>query len=65
MPTVSQVRSDGAGRRRQLWSRYQLIACGFGVGMLLEMDKAALSQLLTDRTMLEGAVEKAQAALDS
>ncbi|CAM9108121.1 unnamed protein product [Lampetra planeri] len=34
-------------------------------GMLLEMDKAALCQLLTDRTMLEGAVEKAQAALDS
>ncbi|XP_071009565.1 uncharacterized protein [Oncorhynchus clarkii lewisi] len=34
-------------------------------GMLLEMDPAALRQMLSDRTMLEGAVQKAQAALES
>ncbi|XP_021458889.2 uncharacterized protein LOC110523983 isoform X1 [Oncorhynchus mykiss] len=34
-------------------------------GMLLEMDPAALRQMLNDRTMLEGAVQKAQAALES
>ncbi|KAL6096690.1 uncharacterized protein ACO6RY_05955 [Pungitius sinensis] len=34
-------------------------------GMLLEMDPAALHQLLSDHTMLKGAVQKAQAALDS
>ncbi|XP_029300630.1 uncharacterized protein LOC115016748 [Cottoperca gobio] len=34
-------------------------------GMLLEMEPAALHQLLTDPTMLEAAVHKAQAALDS
>ncbi|XP_040053772.2 uncharacterized protein LOC120831921 [Gasterosteus aculeatus] len=34
-------------------------------GMLLEMDPAALHQLLRDHTMLEVAVQKAQAALDS
>ncbi|XP_044031209.1 uncharacterized protein LOC122866086 [Siniperca chuatsi] len=34
-------------------------------GMLLEMDPAALQQLLSDHTMLEGAVQKAQAALDT
>ncbi|XP_019133924.2 uncharacterized protein LOC104924493 isoform X1 [Larimichthys crocea] len=34
-------------------------------GMLLEMDRAALQQLLGDRTMLEVAVRKAQAALDT
>lgn len=33
--------------------------------MLLEMDRAALQQLLSDRTMLEVAVRKAQAALDT
>ncbi|XP_029513488.1 uncharacterized protein LOC115128013 isoform X1 [Oncorhynchus nerka] len=35
------------------------------IGMLLEMDPAALRQMLSDRTMLEGAVQKAQAALES
>ncbi|KAM3599768.1 uncharacterized protein V6R79_011108 [Siganus canaliculatus] len=34
-------------------------------GMLLEMDPAALQQLLTDHTMLEVAVQKAQSALDT
>ncbi|XP_041667336.1 uncharacterized protein LOC121525406 [Cheilinus undulatus] len=34
-------------------------------GMLLEMDPAALQQLLSDHTMLEVAVGKAQAALDT
>ncbi|XP_045923386.1 uncharacterized protein LOC123982075 isoform X1 [Micropterus dolomieu] len=34
-------------------------------GMLLEMDPTALQQLLSDHTMLEGAVQKAQAALDT
>ncbi|XP_070781180.1 uncharacterized protein [Enoplosus armatus] len=34
-------------------------------GMLLEMDPAALQQLLSDHTKLEGAVQKAQAALDT
>ncbi|KAG8010563.1 hypothetical protein GBF38_009678 [Nibea albiflora] len=34
-------------------------------GMLLEMDRAVLQQLLSDRTMLEAAVRKAQAALDT
>ncbi|XP_037339857.1 uncharacterized protein LOC119226257 [Pungitius pungitius] len=34
-------------------------------GMLLEMDPAALHQLLSDHTMLKVAVQKAQAALDS
>lgn len=34
-------------------------------GMLLEMDPAALQQLLSDHTMLEVAVQKAQAALDT
>ncbi|XP_040013908.1 uncharacterized protein LOC120806628 isoform X1 [Xiphias gladius] len=34
-------------------------------GMLLEMDPAALQQLLSDHTMLEAAVQKAQAALDT
>ncbi|KAM8871995.1 uncharacterized protein ACB058_004094 isoform 2-T2 [Synchiropus picturatus] len=34
-------------------------------GMLLEMDSAALLQLLTDRSMLQAAVEKAQTVLDS
>ncbi|KAM6902435.1 uncharacterized protein FYW49_016060 [Xenentodon cancila] len=33
-------------------------------GMLLEMDPAVLKQLLSDRTMLEAAVQKAQTALD-
>ena len=33
--------------------------------MLLEMDPAALKQLLSDRTMLEVAVQKAQSALDT
>lgn len=32
--------------------------------MLLEMDPAALQQLLSDHTMLEVAVQKAQRALD-
>lgn len=35
------------------------------VGMLLEMDPAALQQLLSDHTTLEVAVQKAQAALDT
>lgn len=35
------------------------------VGMLLEMDSAALQQLLGDHSMLAKAVQKAQAALDS
>nr|XP_020509017.1 uncharacterized protein LOC109998490 isoform X1 [Labrus bergylta] len=34
-------------------------------GMLLEMDPAALQQLLSDNTMLKVAVQKAQAALDT
>ncbi|XP_047425255.1 uncharacterized protein LOC124996375 [Mugil cephalus] len=34
-------------------------------GMLLEMDPAVLQQLLCDQSMLEVAVQKAQAALDS
>ncbi|XP_051267827.1 uncharacterized protein LOC127370120 [Dicentrarchus labrax] len=34
-------------------------------GMLLEMDPAALQQLLSDHTMLEVAVQKARAALDT
>lgn len=34
-------------------------------GMLLEMDPAALQQLLSDPTVLEVAVQKAQAALDA
>ncbi|XP_069025566.1 polyadenylate-binding protein 1-A [Embiotoca jacksoni] len=34
-------------------------------GMLLEMDPAALQQLLRDHTMLKVAVQKAQAALDT
>lgn len=34
-------------------------------GMLLEMDPAALQQLLSDHKMLEVAVQKAQAALDT
>ncbi|XP_060917686.1 uncharacterized protein LOC132992435 [Labrus mixtus] len=34
-------------------------------GMLLEMDPAALQQLLGDNTMLKVAVQKAQAALDT
>uniref|UniRef100_A0A3Q3VT11 PABC domain-containing protein n=1 Tax=Mola mola TaxID=94237 RepID=A0A3Q3VT11_MOLML len=34
-------------------------------GMLLEMDPVALQQLLGDRTVLLGAVQKAQAALDN
>ncbi|XP_008280999.1 uncharacterized protein LOC103357997 [Stegastes partitus] len=34
-------------------------------GMLLEMEPAALQQLLSDHTMLEVAVQKAQAALDT
>lgn len=34
-------------------------------GMLLEMDPAALQQLLSDHTVLEVAVQKAQAALDT
>ncbi|XP_034403539.1 uncharacterized protein LOC117740961 [Cyclopterus lumpus] len=34
-------------------------------GMMLEMDPAALQQLLRDHTMLEVAVHKAQAALDT
>lgn len=34
-------------------------------GMLLEMDPAALQQLLSDHSMLEVAVQKAQAALDT
>ncbi|KAM8742996.1 uncharacterized protein AB9X84_017468 [Acanthopagrus schlegelii] len=34
-------------------------------GMLLEMDPAALKQLLSDRTVLEVAVQKAQSALDT
>ncbi|KAM4527130.1 uncharacterized protein PAE49_024090 [Odontesthes bonariensis] len=34
-------------------------------GMLLEMDPTALQQLISDRTMLEVAVQKAQAALDT
>ncbi|XP_041816675.1 embryonic polyadenylate-binding protein A isoform X2 [Chelmon rostratus] len=34
-------------------------------GMLLEMDPAALQQLISDHTMLEAAVQKAQAALDT
>ncbi|XP_054468926.1 uncharacterized protein LOC129102702 isoform X2 [Anoplopoma fimbria] len=34
-------------------------------GMLLEMDPAALQQLLSDHTLLEVAVQKAQAALDT
>ncbi|XP_071207685.1 uncharacterized protein [Salvelinus alpinus] len=34
-------------------------------GMLLEMDPAALRQMLSDRAMLEEAVQKAQAALES
>ncbi|XP_068430685.1 uncharacterized protein [Clinocottus analis] len=34
-------------------------------GMLLEMEPAALQQLLSDPTMLEVAVQKAQAALDT
>ncbi|XP_040914383.1 uncharacterized protein LOC121195169 [Toxotes jaculatrix] len=34
-------------------------------GMLLEMDPAALQQLLSDHTMLEVAVQKAQAALNT
>ncbi|XP_075944569.1 uncharacterized protein LOC142946854 [Anarhichas minor] len=34
-------------------------------GMLLEMDPAALQQLLSDHTMLEVAVQKAQAAMDT
>lgn len=33
-------------------------------GMLLEMEPAALQQLLSDHTMLENAVQKAQAVLD-
>ena len=35
------------------------------VGMLLEMEPAVLRQLLSDHTMLEAAVEKAQSALDT
>lgn len=35
------------------------------VGMLLEMDSAALQQLLGDHSMLAKAVQKAQAALDN
>ncbi|XP_078126790.1 uncharacterized protein LOC144530908 isoform X2 [Sander vitreus] len=34
-------------------------------GMLLEMDQAALQQLLSDHTVLEVAVQKAQAVLDT
>ncbi|KAK2819327.1 hypothetical protein Q5P01_024888 [Channa striata] len=34
-------------------------------GMLLEMDPAALQQVLSDHSMLEVAVQKAQAALDA
>ncbi|XP_031716057.1 uncharacterized protein LOC116390469 [Anarrhichthys ocellatus] len=34
-------------------------------GMLVEMDPAALQQLLSDHTMLEVAVQKAQAAMDT
>jgi len=34
-------------------------------GMMLEMDPAALHQLLSDHTMLQVAVQKAQAALDT
>ncbi|XP_028273147.1 uncharacterized protein LOC114443390 [Parambassis ranga] len=34
-------------------------------GMLLEMEPAAVQQLLSDHTMLEVAVQKAQAALDT
>nr|XP_019938175.1 PREDICTED: uncharacterized protein LOC109626556 isoform X2 [Paralichthys olivaceus] len=34
-------------------------------GMLLEMDPAVLRQLLSNHTMLEAAVEKAQSALDT
>lgn len=34
-------------------------------GMLMEMDPSALQQLLSDHTMLEVAVQKAQAALDT
>ena len=34
-------------------------------GMLLEMDPAVLQQLLSDHTMLEAAVQKAQAVLDT
>ncbi|XP_059214488.1 uncharacterized protein LOC131992813 [Centropristis striata] len=34
-------------------------------GMLLEMEPAALQQLISDHTMLEVAVQKAQAALDT
>ncbi|XP_055731595.1 uncharacterized protein LOC129819078 isoform X1 [Salvelinus fontinalis] len=34
-------------------------------GMLLEMDPAALRQMLSDRAVLEEAVQKAQAALES
>ncbi|XP_038826270.1 uncharacterized protein LOC120025739 isoform X1 [Salvelinus namaycush] len=34
-------------------------------GMLLEMDPASLRQMLSDRAMLEEAVQKAQAALES
>ncbi|XP_034459132.1 uncharacterized protein LOC117772240 isoform X2 [Hippoglossus hippoglossus] len=34
-------------------------------GMLLEMEPAVLRQLLSDHTMLEAAVEKAQSALDT
>lgn len=35
------------------------------VGMLLEMDHAALQQLICDRKMLDVAVRKAQAALNN
>lgn len=35
------------------------------IGMLLEMDSAALQQLLCDQSMLAKAVQKAQAALDN
>lgn len=35
------------------------------IGMLLEMDSAALQQLLCDQSTLAKAVQKAQAALDN
>lgn len=42
----------------------KLLTC-ICVGMLLEMDQAALRQLICDRKMLDVAVRKAQAALNN
>lgn len=41
------------------------LSLSVSVGMLLEMEPAALIQMLSDHAMLEVAVQKAQAALQT